>query len=350
MAMISSFGRNPSKAQLETFRTSPHFKEGEFQNMSPTEIMQNKEPLVKSVWKFLRKPANATPSRPLPSIKTDLRHLGSEKPVIVWFGHSSYFIRIGGKNILVDPVFGGHASPFRMGVSSFAGTEIYSAIDFPDIDILIITHDHYDHLDHGFLLQMKKKIRSVVTPLGVSAHLVYWGFDRQIITELDWWQQTAIAKDIMLTATPARHFSGRTLTRNKTLWCSYVLECQQVKIYIGSDSGYDTHFKSIGEKFGPFDIALLETGQYNDMWPLIHMTPEDAVKAAIDLNARRMLPVHWGKFSLAFHPWYEPIERVVLEATKKHVQITTPQIGEPVFIGGTYPQKKWWESLATLDK
>jgi L-ascorbate metabolism protein UlaG (beta-lactamase superfamily) len=186
-------------------------------------------------------------------------------------------------------------------------------------------------------------VKSICCSLGVGSHLVYWGIDENIISEFDWGDSKKLANEIELIAAPARHFSGRSLVRNKTLWSSFILKTNENKIYIGSDSGYDTHFKSIGEKYGPFDIAILETGQYNTDWPFIHMMPEEAVQATLDLRAKILLPVHWGKFALAFHPWDEPILRVIAKAKEIGVAVTTPLIGEPVIIGNSYPDKQWWK-------
>jgi L-ascorbate metabolism protein UlaG (beta-lactamase superfamily) len=160
---------------------------------------------------------------------------------------------------------------------------------------------------------------------------------------LDWWERKEVFEGIELIATPARHFSGRSFVRNKTLWSSFVLRTEQHSIYIGSDSGYDSHFKVIGEKYGPFDIGILECGQYNEWWPFIHMMPEETVLAAIDLKAKLLMPVHWGKFALGLHPWDEPINRAVARAQELGVSCTTPMIGEPVVLGETLPAKAWWK-------
>jgi L-ascorbate metabolism protein UlaG (beta-lactamase superfamily) len=211
--------------------------------------------------------------------------------------------------------------------------------------MLILTHDHYDHLDYDTLPLLLPKIRSVYTAIGVGAHLEYWGFPKEMITEFDWWDSKEISEGVRLTAAPARHFSGRTFKRSQALWCSFILKIANYNFYIGADSGYDTHFTDIGKRFGPFDIAFLETGQYNEDWPLIHMMPEEAVQAAVDLRARWMLPVHWGKFALAFHPWSEPAERVRKKAAALGVSVTTPRIGEPVVLNESYPNAEWWKDV-----
>jgi L-ascorbate metabolism protein UlaG (beta-lactamase superfamily) len=249
-------------------------------------------------------------------------------------------------HILVDPVFSGHASPFSFTGKSFRGSDVYNVDDLPAIDLLILTHDHYDHLDYNTVKQLQSKTRRICTSIGVGSHLRYWGIDPSIITELDWWDSFRITGDnseiLELVGAPARHFSGRSLTRNKTLWSSFVLKAGNYRIYIGADSGYDSHFKTIGEKYGPFDLALLECGQYNEWWPYIHMIPEETVKASIDLKAKWLMPVHWGKFALGLHPWDEPVKRVVAKAKELNVNVTTPLIGQPVILNESYPHEQWW--------
>ncbi|MES1214462.1 MAG: MBL fold metallo-hydrolase [Bacteroidota bacterium] len=345
MGFFKTFGENPSGKRLSEIEKSENYKNNTFRNFSETRLMADNSSMIKNLWKFLNKPKNTAPSKRLPSVKTDLKSIKPGNPVIVWFGHSSYFIRINGKNILVDPVFSGNASPFSFGAKSFDGSDVYTVDDFPDIDLLILTHDHYDHLDNRTVLKLKQKVKHIVTSLGVGSHLLYWGFSENDITELDWWKSKKISDFIEITTAPARHFSGRSLVRNKTLWSSFILKSGNYKIYIGGDSGYDTHFKEIGEKYGPFDIAILESGQYNEQWPDIHMMPENTVQAAVDLKANVLLPVHWGKFSLALHPWDEPVKRVLERANELNVKVTTPLIGEPVILDQSYPSSPWWAGL-----
>ncbi|UKJ07826.1 MBL fold metallo-hydrolase [Solitalea lacus] len=339
---FKTFGKKPSGNRLLKINNSPNYKEGAFKNLSNTAVMTEKGSMVKTMIEFLNKPKNTTPEKKLPSIRTDLKNIKSENPVIVWFGHSSYFIKVEGKAILVDPVFSGSAAPFSLGVKSFDGSDVYKVDDFPEIDMLILTHDHYDHLDFETVLKLKPKVKQIVTSLGVGSHLNYWGFKEEAIHELDWWETAEVIKNLIITAAPARHFSGRGIKRAQTLWSSFVLQVGKWKIYIGADSGYDTHFTEIGEKYGPFDLAILESGQYNLKWAAIHMMPEQTVQATIDLKAKVLLPVHWGKFTLALHAWDEPIERVLKEAEKLNVKVATPLIGEPIVLEECLPDKKWW--------
>lgn len=294
-------GKLPSGKYLEQLNRSPNYNGKGFQNLSDTPMKPQDVSYWKMITEFLKKDKNTVPPAVLPFVITDLTKINSTEPVIVWFGHSSYFIRIENKNFLIDPVFSGNAAPLSFMVKAFPGSNEYKAEDMPAIDHLILTHDHYDHLDYKTIRKLRHKVNSICCSLGVASHLKYWGFDENKIMEMDWWQSAILDNNLKLTAAPARHFSGRGIKRNQTLWSSFILQSPDHKLYLGGDSGYDSHFKEIGEKHGPFDVAILESGQYNTMWPLIHMMPEETVQAAVDLYAKALLPVHWGKFSLALH-------------------------------------------------
>lgn len=343
MAILKTLGKNPAGKELDKVKHSPNYHNSIFTNLSPTKMMADDASFGKMLWKFINKPADTKPPHEIPSIKTDLKALPDDKPVIVWFGHSSYLIKINHKTILVDPVFSGHASPFSFSARAFAGANVYGVDDMPDIDILLITHDHYDHLDYETVVKLQPKVKQVCTSLGVASHLVYWGYAKDVITEFDWWDSKLIVNDITLTAAPARHFSGRSFSRNKTLWSSFILQTSQHTLYLGGDSGYGKHFKTIGDVYGPFDIAILECGQYNTAWPHIHMMPYEVPQAAIDLKAKVFMPVHWAKFSLSLHPWNEPPAIATAKADELKIPYTTPSIGEPVIIGESHPVKRWWE-------
>lgn len=341
--MLKIYGKLPTGQRLERIKASPNYRDGAFRNLSETPTLAEGHSMSKVFIQFLNKPKNTIPPKALPSVKTDLKALKGNKPVIVWFGHSSYFIRINNKNILVDPVFSGNAAPMSFMVKAFEGADVYTPDNFPPLDYLILTHDHYDHLDYKTVLQLKDKVKQVCCSLGVGSHLEYWGYDKRNIMEFDWWDSITYG-DITFTAAPARHFSGRGMKRAQTLWSSFILKTSEYNLYLGGDSGYDSHFKTIGEKYGPFDIALLEDGQYNPAWHYIHMMPEEVVQAGADLKAKVIMPVHWGKFSLALHPWDEPIKRVLAKAGETGTKITTPMIGEPVILDTSYPGRHWWEN------
>jgi L-ascorbate metabolism protein UlaG (beta-lactamase superfamily) len=340
------FGSPPSGGRLNRIQHAPSYRNGQFQNINPTPSLTEGASFLGVLRQFLfDKSKRNIPSSPLPSVKTDLLHLPSDEDILVWFGHSSYFMQLDGKTILVDPVFSGNASPLFFTTKSFKGTDIYAVNDFPHIDYLFLSHDHWDHLDYKTLLQLKPKVGKIVTALGVGAHLERWGFESGKILEMDWNQQISLDEGFQVNSVPARHFSGRGFKRNGTLWTSFVLSTPRKRIFIGGDSGYDHHFKETGEKFGPFDLVILEDGQYNQNWKYIHMTPEETVLAAFDLRAKKLLPVHWAKFSLSLHAWDDPIIRIKKEAALKNMPLIHPLIGEKVFFDREQVFKNWWEGI-----
>ena len=339
-----SFGKLPSGSRLERIETSSNYKDGKFRNLIPTNTLAEGVSYFSMITEFFGKGVDREPLKDLPSVKTDLKKLDADVPVIVWFGHSTFLIKVRGKSILVDPVLSMRPSPVQFaGSKSYPGTRVYTASDFPDPDVIIITHDHYDHLDHKTISDLKSRTTLFCVPLGVGEHLEHWGVEPDRIVEFDWWESKTIVEDLELISTPARHFSGRGFQRDRTLWSSYVLKTGDHNIFLGGDSGYDEAFRKIGEKYGPFDIALLECGQYDVKWPNIHMMPEETVQASLDLKANMLMPIHWGKFTLGLHPWKEPIERAVKEAGRLQVVLATPMIGEPLYIGKDIPQSLWWE-------
>ncbi|MBL7840712.1 MAG: MBL fold metallo-hydrolase [Cyclobacteriaceae bacterium] len=345
--MNQSFGKLPSGDRLGRIKASPNYRNGSFQNLTPTQMLAEGASYPKMLINFFSKGIDREPVDVLPSVKTDLKSLPNDKTTIVWFGHSSYFIKLNGKNIFIDPVFSERTSPFQfIGKKAYAIETPYSLTDFPDtLDLVILTHDHYDHLDYHTMLKLHPRVKQFYTSLGVGSHLEYWGVNGSKISEFDWWESRTFESGIDVIAAPSRHFSGRGLTRNQTLWSSFILKTDSIKIYVGGDSGYDPAFAAIGNQYGPFDLALLECGQYNTMWPNIHMMPEEVAHAAVDLKAKVFMPVHWAKFTLALHTWKDPIERTTAAAERLGISITTPMIGEPVVIGGELPKKRWWEGV-----
>ncbi len=341
------FGQAPAGDRLSTIERSPHFKQGKFENLSHTPELTEGYTMSSVMWsQFMDPGAHRTPIDTIPSIKTDLFSLPPDSNVLIWFGHSSYYMQIDGKRFLVDPVFSGNASPVPGTVPSFNGTDIYTDADFPPIDALFISHDHYDHVDHETLLALKDKIRRVICGLGVGAHFEHWGYDRQRITETDWNERVELDSGFVVFTAPARHFSGRGFDSNNTLWQSYVLQTPALKIYIGGDSGYDTHFAEIGKVHGPIDLVILDNGQYNVAWRYIHTHPDEVLQAAQDLRAKRLFPVHSSKFVLANHPWDEPLTRVTELNEALGIPLVTPMIGEVVDLND--PQQKftqWWVGL-----
>ncbi len=339
--ILKRFGKEP-RNNKERFENAPNYHDGKFLNVEPTDVNPHNVPFFKILWKFIKRPKSVTPPSEPPHVKSDLKQLKGDKPEIVWFGHSSYLMKYSGFTILVDPVFSGNASPFTFFGNSFQGSDNYYTEDFPHIDLLLLTHDHYDHLDYNFLKEIKGKVKRVVTPLGVGAHLKLWGYEEELITELNWEDHIFPADNLKIIAKPSRHFSGRSFARFKTLWSSFILEWGDYRIYIGGDSGYSSTFERIGKEYGKFDLVFLECGQYNTYWPEIHMFPEETVQAARDLNAEVLIPVHWSKFVLSTHPWNEPVKRAMKEAERTRQKIVSPRIGEVYTLGEPYEQKEWW--------
>lgn len=342
------FGRKPSGTRMEKIRQSQNYKDGQFQNLENTPALAEGVSYF-TVFKkfFFEQSKQSRPKKPLPALKTDLKALRPDENVIVWFGHSSYFFQADGMKFLVDPVFSGHASPVSFTTKAFAYANKYTADDMPQIDCLIITHDHWDHLDYDTVLKLKSKTKQIITGLGTGEHFERWGFNMDGVRELDWNASTQPFEGFTLTAVPARHFSGRGLKRNTSLWTAFVLQTPSFRLFLGGDSGYGAHFKAIGDTFGPFDIAILECGQYNKYWRYIHMLPNEVVLAAKDLMAQKLMPVHWGKFSLALHDWNEPVELVSAEAYKEKMPLFTPMIGEKAaFDNPDIIFEKWWEGIS----
>lgn len=341
------FGKNPSGKKLERLASSPHYKNGQFKNLSYTPQFGENYSIPKIIYEqVFKKSPNQRPIDRIPGVKTNLHDLDTEQNVLIWFGHSSYFMQIDGIRILVDPVFSGNASPLPNSVKSFKGTDIYGVADLPGIDYLLISHDHYDHLDYETLLGLKGKVENVICGLGVGAHFEHWGYDPNKIIEKDWYEDLEITNEFKVFVEPARHFSGRGLKRNPTLWVSYVLQTPSKNIYIGGDSGYDTHYADIGSKYGPFDLVILENGQYNKAWPYIHERPEEVLKAAQDLQAKRIFPVHSSKFSLSNHPWNEPLSKLTELNKTYNFPLVTPVIGEIVNLENANQRfEQWWVGL-----
>ncbi|MGZ3884753.1 MAG: MBL fold metallo-hydrolase [Bacteroidia bacterium] len=341
------FGRIPDGDRMERIKKSANYRDGKFQNAEHTPDLTEGVSMGKVMRDFFfsRNPDKQPPQR-VPTKKTNLFTLNPSENVMVWFGHSSYFLQVDGRKILVDPVLSGAASPVKFTTRSFAGTDVYAVSDFPEIDVLFLTHDHWDHLDHSTIVQLRPKVKAIVTSLGVGAHLERWGISKDIIFEMDWNDELKLNNGLTVNSATARHFSGRGFKRAQAIWSSFVLTTPSKRIFIGGDSGYGKHFKTIGDAFGPFDLALLECGQYNVNWKYIHMMPEETAKAADDLNAKLFVPVHWGKFALAMHDWNEPIRRVTVAARQHSARMLSPLIGESLDLDHPSDPESWWEELS----
>ena len=338
---LPQFGKKASGLRRKRILASKNFKNGQFQNISYTPNLSENYTYFDIFKESLKKHPNKAPNFEIPHVKTDLNMLNLDENLLVWFGHSSYFMHFEGKRILVDPVFSGYAAPFEFMLKAFRGANIYGPNDMPEIDILIITHDHYDHLDYQTIKKLKPKIKLIVTSLGVGEHLEAWGFEPEKIIELDW-DETHKLPDLQIIAATSRHFSGRSLSPKTTLWGSFILKGRHENIYIGGDSGYDSHFKKIGDDHGPFGLVILDGGQYNKQWKDIHMIPEESAQAAKDLQAEKLFLAHWAKFSLAHHAWNEPAERITAACNNLNIPYFTTKIGEvnnwKIKTGG----ETWW--------
>ena len=349
LKLSPELGGSHDKTDQARYRESGIYEEGEFQNLIETSMDMDAGGMAKTMWEFLAGGERRKPSEPLPMISRNsdevVGYQGSAR--LMWYGHSAFLLQMEGKNILLDPMFGQVAAPHPwLGSDRFNGEMPISIDSLPSIDAIIISHDHYDHLDYGSIKDLIGKSKHFYVPLGVGAHFREWGVSEAQITEFNWWDESDI-DGIKIAFTPSRHFSGRGLTdRNATLWGSWVIQSSEAKLYFSGDSGYGPHFKQIGEKFGPFDFALMECGQYNKRWEAIHMMPEQTAQAAQEVGADAMMPIHWGAFTLSLHQWDDPIKRVVPAAANLNIPIVIPQIGEFVsVIEPSTDYKGWWAVL-----
>lgn len=338
------FGKGSTKDQRREYSKFGNFQNGKFINQHPS-------PMDVSYWEIFKELTKKAPNRnPKKNVlvekidSTVIENHKKEVTYLTWFGHSAFLLEIDGKKILIDPMLGNVPAPHPLlGAKRYSKDLPIEIEKLPFIDAIILSHDHYDHLDYESIQKLKGKVGQYFTPLGVGNHLIEWGVSKEKISELNWWDSIEF-DSVKLICTPSRHFSGRGIfDRATTLWCSWVITGKKENIYFSGDSGYDTHFKEIGEKYGPFDISLMECGQYNEDWKLLHMMPEESVQASIDLKSKLILPIHWGGFTLAFHDWTDPVERILNKAYELNMLVTTPKIGEQVIVGDiNFPTEKWW--------
>ncbi|MGG7468549.1 MBL fold metallo-hydrolase [Chryseobacterium arthrosphaerae] len=343
---MKAFGAVPKGRRLQRIRQSELYRKKQFRNISYTPSIAEGYKMSKVTYDFFlgKKHPLLKPLKAIPSIHTDLRSIPKNKDVFIWLGHSSYYLQTDGVSFLIDPVLSLYGSPFKYFNKAFNGSDIFKPEDIPDLDYLVITHDHFDHLDYPTVKAIRNRTGVAVVPLGVGAHLERWGYTEDQLIEEEWGAEINLKNNIRIVFTPARHFSGRRIKQNDTLWTSYVLITPSRKIFLGGDSGYDSHFKMIGEKYGPFDYAILENGQYGDAWRYIHAMPEDVIQAAVDIQAKHIIPVHAAKFALALHPWNEPLQKITAFGKEKELDILTPMIGEVVDLN--LPDQQftvWWE-------
>ncbi len=340
------FGGKLTKEEKLHLQKSVHWKKGSFQNQSKTTMDMSLTSLPRLIRESIKGRSSRNPKREIPFVPFDHKLFQSDgNPKFIWYGHATLLLQVNQKNLLIDPMFGVDASPVGpVRTMRFSKNSLDLIKNLPQIDAVLLTHDHYDHLDFTSIRLLQKSIGLFYVPLGVGRHLEHWGIEKEKITEFDWWQEGQLF-GLQIVFTPSRHFSGRgALDRAKSLWGGWVIKSSKYSIYWSGDGGYDVHFKDIGERFGPFDWGFMECGQYNERWHQIHMYPEEAIQAALDANVKMAVPVHWGAFSLALHHWKDPISRFVLEAKKKHQAYIAPKPGE-VIDSGVKSNEAWWEFI-----
>jgi len=336
-----------SSDQIQTrIEESAQYLNGKFRNKKTTKVFD-----IRKTWATIKdyrnKPNDTEPGKPLPVLPLTITAFDLSDQAALRFsrlGHSTLLLQMSGKLWLTDPVFSQRVSPVQWaGPKRFQQPPI-SIEELPTIEGVVISHNHYDHLDHDSILKLKDKVKHFVVPLGVGNKLIDWGVAAEKITELDWWENVYIG-DVEFISTPAQHFSGRgILDGDKTLWSSWVIRNKQQSVYYSGDTGYFPGFKDIGEKYGPFDFAFMECGAYNKLWSDIHMMPEDSLQAFKDLKGKVLVPVHNGTFDLSTHSWFDPMEKITALAKESQIILLTPQVGEVVDIKKIEVSKPWWRS------
>jgi L-ascorbate metabolism protein UlaG (beta-lactamase superfamily) len=335
-------GKMASGERLVRMQKSPQWKGDKF-----VDAMPRVEPdLLKVLRKWVEEPhpfrRPKTPPTHVTRRKADFNTPPQSGLRITWLGHSTLIIEIGGKRLLVDPVWGKFVAPLELENAERFMPPPLPFKELPDIDAVLISHDHYDHLDYPTIVRLKERNVPFFVPLGVGAHLEYWGVPPELILEKEWWQEHVLG-DLVIACTPARHFSGRSLVdKDKTLWSGWAVISAAHRVYYSGDTALFPGFKEIGRKYGPFDATMMESGAYNQMWADVHLGPEQAVVAHQMLRGGVLIPVHWGMFDLGLHGWTEPMERILVAAEKANVQVVTMLLGSSVEPAFTHPVDRWW--------
>lgn len=325
---------------------SANYRDSKFHNNVTTTMKMLTPEMWEATKEQLLGEQERVPTAQIPSLPVDPAAIGKATDTrVTWLGHSTLLIEVDGQVLLTDPVFSDRASPLSfIGPKRFPSAMPLTPDAIPYVDAVLISHDHYDHLDHQSILKLKEKVGRFYVPLGVGGHLKRWGVESKKIVELDWWQESQL-DGLTLALTPTRHFSGRGLRRDQTLWGSWVVLSKAERLFFGGDSGYFDGFREIGRKYGPFDVTMLESGAYNKAWSEIHMMPEETVQAHIDLRGRLLLPIHWGKFNLSLHSWTEPIERLLAAAETQQVRVAVPVQGDAFALQSPPQLVHWWDSI-----
>ena len=339
------FGGKVTRELRERYAQSPQYVSGQFRNLEATSLADDVRKIPGIIYRQLTSRIAQEPPRPLDVLPFDAEAflLPTDHGKFIWYGHSAVLLRLGGKTLLIDPMLGPNTTPIApMATRRFSEGTLELLDQFPPIDAVLITHDHYDHLDLASILKLIPKVDRYYVALGVGRHLEHWGVAADRITEFDWWQ-TARLGSVEITFTPTRHFSGRGLTdRMQTLWGGWALRTSSENIWFSGDGGYGSHFKEVGQRLGPFDLAFMECGQYNVDWPQLHLFPEEAVRAAQDAQVRRAVPVHWAGFALSYqHTWRQPADDFVRAAQDAGQDIVLPEIGQ-LFTVQSSLKDAWW--------
>jgi L-ascorbate metabolism protein UlaG (beta-lactamase superfamily) len=346
-----SFGAGPSKSELERMRASPRFAGDHFENVDPTTTMA-----AGSAWSSLKDWATGdemrVPSCPLPLVTDFAARLARPSTSglrVTWLGHSTTLLEIDGATILTDPIWSERASPSRwIGPKRFHPPPLALA-DLPHVDAVVISHEHYDHLDMATVRALAARGVPFHVPLGIGAHLALWGVPQAQIVKHDWWESAKLPGGVVVVSTPARHFDGRGVPgRIGALWTSWSLVGPRHRVFFSGDTGRTEAFRDIAAREGPFDLALIEIGQYHPTWGDIHLGPLGALDAFAMLGAKTLLPIHWATFELGYHAWSEPAETLVREGAKRGTTILTPRLGEPIEPTLASSTTAWWRALPPI--
>ena len=350
-------GQNPKDVHLKIIQSSPNYDMAskKFVNRRPN-IMENMgddssfwdDPMGRLRNNFFFNSNETSPSQLIPEdrsgVPADFAD-SSDTVKFIWLGHSTFLLSINNKIVLVDPVFSNAASPFSFLVKRFQ-PPVINLNELPDLDYILISHDHYDHLDMETIIKLKDDDVTFVTPLGVSSHLRRWGVDSDKVVELDWWDEIDF-DGVTFICTPAQHFSGRMalFSTMKTLWASWIVKGGGKSVYYSGDSGYDVHYKDIGDRYGAFDIVFMDSGQYNERWAAVHNMPDQVIQGFLDLQGKHLVPVHWGMFTLSVHNWYDPPTEITKLAKPYNISVMTPLMGQTVRLDNPGIFERWWEAL-----
>jgi len=346
----ATFGGKIEGERLARVNASPNFTDGRAQNTVETRM--GSDDTWRDMREFFVEWFRGAEERkpPVPVLMetlnpADLESVRQRGVRLIWLGHSSVYLEVDGTRVIIDPVWSDRASPFKIAGPKRTHPVPIALADLPTVDVVIISHDHYDHLDPGVVRELAPQEVQFAVPLGVGADLEAWGVAADKIIELDWWEGGAVGS-LALVATPARHFSGwRVTDRDRTLWASWTLVGPHSRVFYSGDTGWSDDFEKIGDEYGPFDLTVMKCGAYGDGWPDLHINGIQAVEANLLLKGRRMLPVHWLTFDLALHPWDEPVRQAVDAGEELGAEVITPQLGELIDLQGRVTTTRWWESM-----